>query len=169
LSLFHRNYQNLSAVQAETTALHNRTNLLLYYTADEPDGTSDPLNATVQTYDLLRSLDPYRPTSLVLNCQDYFFSDYAAGADILMQDVYSVGNNVSFSSEWDTPCTPKQGVCGCDNCAGAFEDIRDRVAQFKERMEALGWDRTKAIWTVPQGFGSAQCVVLPAPSAPSAC
>lgn len=48
-------------------------NLLLWYTGDEPDGTSDPLNATVTTYNLIQELDPYHPVSLVLNCQDYYF------------------------------------------------------------------------------------------------
>jgi hypothetical protein len=107
-----RTYMNLTAVQDETIPLHNRSNLLVYYTGDEPDGTSDPLNATTLAYDLLRSLDPYRSTSLVLNCQDYYWTEYSAGADILMQDVYNIRNNVTFSSEWGTPCTPDRGDCG---------------------------------------------------------
>ena len=139
-----------------TTPLQPRKNLLLYYTADEPDGTSDPLNATTKTYDLLQSLDPYRPVSLVLNCQDYYFTEYGAGADILMEDVYQIGNNVTFSSTWHTPCTEDQGVCGCDNCKGRYEDIRDRIDQFKQRMQILGWERTKTIWAVPQAFGSGE-------------
>ncbi|KAA1475750.1 hypothetical protein DENSPDRAFT_842586 [Dentipellis sp. KUC8613] len=146
-------YMNSSSVTEQVTSLRNRTNLLLYYTGDEPDGTSDRLNATTTAYDLIKSLDPYRPTSLVLNCQDYFFSDYAAGADIVMQDVYEIGNNVTFSSEWHTPCTPERGDCGCDNCKGRFEDIRDRVTEFQQRFEVLGWERTKRVWTVPQAFG----------------
>ncbi|KAI0031802.1 hypothetical protein K488DRAFT_71145 [Vararia minispora EC-137] len=146
-------YMNLTAVKDETVPLQPRKNLLLYYTGDEPDGTSDPLSATVLTYDLLRALDPYRPTSLVLNCQDYFWTDYSAGADIVMQDAYNVGNNLTFSTVWDTPCTTERGDCGCDNCQGGFEDIRERVTQFRERMEIVGWERTKTVWTVPQGFG----------------
>lgn len=60
---------------------------MIFFTTST-DGTSDPLNATKITYDLINDLDGggYHPVSLVLNCQDYFFADYALGADILMQD-----------------------------------------------------------------------------------
>ncbi|VDB87163.1 unnamed protein product [Peniophora sp. CBMAI 1063] len=146
-------YMNLTDVSDEVSPLRSRTNVLTWYTGDEPDGTSDPLNATTLTYDLLKDLDPYRPVSLVLNCQNYFWTDYSSGTDVILQDVYEVGNNVTFSSEWFTPCTEIQGDCGCDNCKGSFEDIRDRVTQFRERMEVVGWERSKTVWTVPQGFG----------------
>jgi hypothetical protein len=42
----------------------------------------------------------------------------------------------------------------CDNCKGAFEDISDRMDQFRERLFVNGWERTKGVWTVPQGFGN---------------
>ena len=63
------------------------------------DGTSDPLNATKVTYDLINDLDGggYHPVSLVLNCQDYFFADYSLGADILMQDTCSCLRNIFFA------------------------------------------------------------------------
>lgn len=38
--------------------IKDRKNLLLWYTADEPDGPSDPLRATQIAYDLVSSLDP---------------------------------------------------------------------------------------------------------------
>jgi hypothetical protein len=154
-----RTYMNLTSIREQVPSLFPHSSLLVYYTGDEPDGTSDPFNATVDAYNLLRDLDPYHPNSLVLNCQDYFFSSYAAGADILLQDVYEVGNNVTFSTEWGTVCNENQGDCGCDNCKGQFEDIRDRISQFKERMEVLGWERTKSVWTVPQGFGGSEYVL----------
>lgn len=34
------------------------------------------------------------------NCENYFFSQYTAGTDIVMQDTYMIGNNVTFSSQW---------------------------------------------------------------------
>ena len=147
---------NTTAVTEEVNRVKNSPALLLWYTGDEPDGTSDPLNATTTTYDLIYSLDGYHPVSLVLNCQNYFWTEYSSGAEILMQDVYEVGNNVTFSTEWFTPCTEIQGDCGCDNCKGSFEDIRDRVTEFRERMEAVGWERSKTVWTVPQGFGGSE-------------
>lgn len=70
------------------------------YTADEPDGWVDPLNGTTNAYDLIYSLDGYHPVSLVLNCQNYHFDAYTAGTDIVMQDTYMIGNNVTFSNQW---------------------------------------------------------------------
>lgn len=29
-----------------------------------------------------------------------------------MQDTYMIGNNVTFSTQWDTPCTEDYGDCG---------------------------------------------------------
>ncbi|KAI6046641.1 hypothetical protein EDC04DRAFT_1487318 [Pisolithus marmoratus] len=176
-------YMNSISVTEQVNALKDRPNLLLWYTADEPDGTSDPLDATTSTHDLIYNLDGYHPVSLVLNCQDYYWPNYTAGADIVMQDVYMVGNNVSFSTEWGTVCTPDYGDCGCDNCVsipagdtqavppnstlppgpvpansgiGSYFNIVDRVSSFKNRLEVMGWQRTKAVWTVPQAFGGSQ-------------
>ena len=91
--------------------------------------------------------------SLVLNCQDYEFEAYATGTDIVMQDTYVIGINATHSVVWDTECTSDYGDCGCDNCVGEFEDISRRMDQFGGRLRALGWERTKAIWTVSQAFG----------------
>ncbi|KAG5645134.1 hypothetical protein DXG03_006851 [Asterophora parasitica] len=74
-------YQNKASVTEQVNRIKSRPNLLLWYTADEPDGTTDPLNATVISSNLITSLDGgdgkggagYHPVSLVLNCQDYFF------------------------------------------------------------------------------------------------
>ncbi|KIJ20630.1 hypothetical protein PAXINDRAFT_6424 [Paxillus involutus ATCC 200175] len=172
-------YQNLTSVTQQVNSYKNWTNLLVWYTGDEPDGSSDPLNGTSNTYDLIYNIDGYHPVSLVLNCQDYYWSSYAAGADIVMQDVYMTAVNVNVSSKFNTTCTTVYGVCGCDNCSpipagdtnavppntlssgsveansriGSFFDISDRVSSFRNRMEVVGWERTKAVWTVPQAFG----------------
>ena len=75
-------YQNVTSVTDQVNHIKSLNNLLLWYTADEPDGTSDPLNATVKASHLISSLDGggdggavsgYHPVSLVLNCQNYFF------------------------------------------------------------------------------------------------
>lgn len=42
----------------------------------------------------------------------------------------------------------------CDNCKGSFEDISTRMDEFKARLFINGWEQTKAVWTVPQGFGN---------------
>ena len=153
-----RSYMNATSVTEQVTSLMSRTNLLMYYTADEPDGSHDPHWAPADAATLINSLDPYRPSSLCLNCQDFIFNHYAAGTPILMIDVYPIGINPNYSSRYNTPCGPDQGCCGCDNCAGDFEDIRHRMNDFRMRLEVLGWERTKSIMTIPQGFGSQEYV-----------
>ncbi|KAJ3558919.1 hypothetical protein NM688_g643 [Phlebia brevispora] len=146
-------YMNATAVEEEVNRIKNKPNLLLWYTGDEPDGSSDPLNATVLAYNQIYDLDGYHPVSLVLNCQDYYWTEYTAGTDIVMQDTYMIGINVTFSNQWGTPCTADYGDCGCDNCKGQFEDISNRMDEFAGRLFVKGWDRTKAVWTAPQAFG----------------
>ncbi|KAJ4480847.1 hypothetical protein J3R30DRAFT_3287655 [Lentinula aciculospora] len=155
-------YQNSTSVTEQVNHIKSRPNLLLWYTADEPDGTSDPLNATALTKNLINTLDGgdgqggagYHPVSLVLNCENYFWSEYSNGADILLQDTYMIGNNVTFSNQWGTACTVDYGDCGCDNCKGSFADISTRMDEFYERAFIEGWELEKVVWTVPQGFGN---------------
>ena len=56
----------------------------------------------------------------------------------------------------DTPCNATYGCCGCDDCKGNFEDISTRMDEFAYRLWATGWDLTKSVWTVPQGFGGGE-------------
>jgi hypothetical protein len=77
---------NSRSVTSQVNSIKSRANLLLWYTADEPDGTSDPLGAPLTSANLIVSLDGdvagsggalgvgYHPVSLVLNCQDYHFT-----------------------------------------------------------------------------------------------
>jgi hypothetical protein len=48
---------NSTSVTEQVNSIKSRPNLLLWYTGDEPDGTSDPLDATTTAYDLITSLD----------------------------------------------------------------------------------------------------------------
>lgn len=110
---------NDTSVIEQVNHIKSRPNLLLWYTADEPDGTSDPLNATLLSANLINSLDGgdglggagYHPVSLVLNCENYEFTAYASGADMVLQDTYTIGNNLSFSTVWGTPCTDGSYPC----------------------------------------------------------
>jgi len=154
-------YTNSTAVTEQVNHIKSRPNLLLWYTADEPDGESNPLNSTVIASNLVSSLDGgdsqggvgYHPVSLVLNCKNYYFTEYASGADIVMQDAYPVGINATWSIVWDTPCTLDYGDCGCDDCKGSFHDISTRMDEFRQRLFINGWERTKALWTLPQASG----------------
>jgi hypothetical protein len=172
---------NDTFVTEQVNEIKKRLNLLIWYTADEPDGTSDPLNATLLSANLINSLDGgdglggagYHPVSLVLNCENYEFTAYTSGADVVLQDTYTIGNNLNFSTVWGTPCTDGScflpsssreeystpgeidyGDCGCDNCHTGFPDISTRMDEFKQRLFINGWELTKSVWAVPQGFGN---------------
>ncbi|KAI9571957.1 hypothetical protein HD554DRAFT_2213418 [Boletus coccyginus] len=147
-------YQNSSLVAAQVATYSSLPNLLLWETAHEPDGNSDPFNAARDAYDLIYEMDGYHPVSIVLNCQDYNFAPYVEGADIVLEDAYPIGINATFSPVWHTPCTPYFGHCGCDNCQGSIYDIKTRIQTFKDRLDILGYDRTKAVWTTPQAIAS---------------
>ena len=90
-------YRNLSSVEEQVSGIKSRKNLLLWSTADEPDGWGYPPNTTSLAYDKIYDIDGYHPVSLVLNCQDYEFEAYAAGSDIVMQDTYIIGINATHS------------------------------------------------------------------------
>ena len=73
---------NATEVTAQVNRIKRRPNLLVWYSADEPDGTSDSLDATLKSSNLIQFLDGgdgtggagYHPVSLVLNCENYFFT-----------------------------------------------------------------------------------------------
>ncbi|EIW76589.1 hypothetical protein CONPUDRAFT_76224 [Coniophora puteana RWD-64-598 SS2] len=146
-------YQNLTAVSQLVNTYKSLPNLLTWETAHEPDGNSDPVDAALAAYDLIYAIDGYHPVGIVLNCENYNFSPYAEGADIVLEDAYPIGINATWSVVWDTPCTPDFGHCGCDNCQGTQDDIRARVQTYKDRLAIQGWERTKSVWSVPQAFG----------------
>lgn len=147
-------YMNHSSVRRQVEKLRNHPSLLLWYTGDEPDGATDPLNATRITYDLIKRLDPYHPISECLNCYNFYYQDYASGADIVMPDPYPISDNTSYSHWYGTVCNTTYGCCGCDDCNGNFEDISTRLDRLAEYDIWLGSDwQPKTRWIVPQGFG----------------
>ncbi|KAI7552295.1 hypothetical protein KC331_g1978 [Hortaea werneckii] len=123
---------------------------LSWYTADEPDGTEDALNSTSLTYDLLKREDPYHPTSLVLNCYNFHFDEYASGADYIMTDPYTVGINATWSRRWNTTVNETYGDCGCDDCVGELRDVSRRLDAFFNYQDWLGKSQ-KPLWAVLQG------------------
>nr|GAT44437.1 predicted protein [Mycena chlorophos] len=150
-------YRDPGALEAEVNLIKHRPNLLLWYTADEPDGTSERLDATLQAYEQIQSLDHgYHPISITLNCADYEFTAYSAGADVVMPDTYTIANDPSWSRKYNTSCSPDFGCCGCDNCKGELEDVARRLDDFALRLDVLGWTRHRAVWAVPQAFGDSE-------------
>lgn len=69
-------------------------------TTRDLDGQVDALNAPKRAYDQIKSLDPYHPVSLCLNCDNYYYQDYSSGADIVLSDVYPIGTNTSWSIQY---------------------------------------------------------------------
>ncbi|KAL9089464.1 MAG: hypothetical protein Q9165_005785 [Trypethelium subeluteriae] len=152
-------YQNQSAVAEQVNRIKTRKSLLLWYTGDEPDGNGDPLNATSIAYSQIKSLDPYHPVSLCLNCYNFHYQSYTAtGTDIVMEDVYPIAVNTSYSTVYGTVCNTTYGCCGCDDChlATPFRDISDRLEQLRAYDRWLDTTPPKTYWGVPQGFGASQ-------------
>jgi hypothetical protein len=143
-------YKNLTEVQGQVSAIKDFESLYAYWGSDEPDGWQDPFDATVLSRDLIRRIDPYHPVSVTLNCQNYYFKEYTAGADFIMEDVYPIGINSTFS-KWGTACNVTHGDCGCDNCQGNVQDVSSRLDDLAMYEEWLGlWPKTK--FHNPQSF-----------------
>lgn len=151
-------FQNSTRIADQVALWQNRSTLLMWYTGDEPDGWMYPLNSTQLAYQQLKDLDPYHPVSLVLNCQDFYYEEYAAGADIIFEDAYPVAINATWSIPWSTPCNLTYGDCGCDNCVGELTDVATRLDDlqtYQANLPAglgLGPGR-KPTWAVIQVFG----------------
>lgn len=104
---------------------------------DRPDGWQKPFNAPADALALIHELDPYHPVAITLNCQDYYFGPYSLGADILMEDVYPIGINSTFS-KWNTTCNATLGDCGCDGCLGNVQDVSSRLDELSTYEFWLG-------------------------------
>lgn len=148
-------FQNSTRISNQVALWQNRSSLLMWYTADEPDGWSYALNSTKLAYDQLKELDPYHPVSLVLNCQNFYYKEYASGSDIVFEDAYPVAINATWSVPWGTPCNTTYGDCGCDNCVGELTDVSDRLDYLEDYQENLGPGliSRKPSWSVLQAFG----------------
>ncbi|KAG4441424.1 hypothetical protein IFR05_003111 [Cadophora sp. M221] len=146
-------FQNSTRINEQVELWKNRTTLLMWYTADEPDGWSYALNSTKLAYNQLRELDPYHPVSLVLNCQNFYYTEYSSGADIIFEDAYPVAINATWSIPWNTPCNLTYGDCGCDNCVGELTDVSTRLDDIQSYQENIQGKGSKPTWAVIQAFG----------------
>ncbi|OAA39958.1 Glycoside hydrolase, subgroup, catalytic core [Metarhizium rileyi] len=137
-------YKNLTAVREQVSAIRNFEGIYSYWGADEPDGHQDPFDLLPKARNLIRQLDPYHPVSVTLNCQNFYYKEYTAGADFVMEDVYPIAINGTFS-KWGTPCNTTYGDCGCDNCQGNVQDVSSRLDNLLQYESWLGlWPKTKA-------------------------
>lgn len=144
------NYQNNTWVEEKVRPVVDDEALYSYWGGDEPDGHQHPFNWTVDSVNLIRKLDPYHPVAVTLNCQNYYFAEYSVAADFLMEDVYPIIANSTFS-KWGTACNATYGDCGCDNCDGNVRDVSRRLEDLNRYERMLGrWPKTK--FHNPQSF-----------------
>jgi hypothetical protein len=107
-------------------------------------GADYALNSTQLAYNLIYEQDGYHPVSLVLNCENYFFIEYALnGADLVMVDPYPIAMNARWSKPYNTYVDENFGDSGCDNCNGTFYDISTRIESTRNRARLQGAWRTK--------------------------
>ncbi|KAL9579559.1 MAG: hypothetical protein Q9212_005036 [Teloschistes hypoglaucus] len=169
-------YQNNDYVRIQVERYRRRKNMLLWYTADEPgespqapsppaliqsDGHENSRSAPSKAYAFIKSLDPYHPISLCLNCENYYFESYSSGADIVLADVYPIGTNLLYSNKYHTPCNETYGDCGCDNCRPNINNpllnIPARLDNWSYFLAQLPYSLQtnqpyKTFWAVPQAF-----------------
>ena len=67
-------------------------------TTVQTDGHGNPSSWSMEAYNTIKTLDPYHPVSLCLNCDNYNFEEYSAGADILLSNLYPIGTDTTFSN-----------------------------------------------------------------------
>lgn len=136
-------YRNRSAVAEQVAALQDSEALYAYWGVDEPDGHQEVLAPLWKAGSLLRTLDPYHPVAVTLNCQNYHFGDYSRAGDIIMEDVYPFGVRPA-RSKWGTPCNTTYGHCGCDNCGGSVVDVARRLEDLAQYEQWLNlWPKPK--------------------------
>ncbi|KAI1823012.1 hypothetical protein F4861DRAFT_550197 [Xylaria intraflava] len=130
-------YKNLTDTAQRVNTIKNHTSLFGYWTGDEPDGWQVPFDVTPAAKALIHQLDPYHPVAVTLNCKDYYFGNYVDGGDILMEDVYPIAINSTYS-KWGTACNATLGDCGCDRCEGTVQDVSTRLDDLARYEAWLG-------------------------------
>jgi hypothetical protein len=64
------NYANLTPMMEQVDYIKTHKSLLLYYTSNEPDRQTEPINATKIAYDTIKAVDPYHPVSCTVQRYD---------------------------------------------------------------------------------------------------
>ena len=75
----------------EVTAFRDHPALLSWYIADEPVGNGVPPESLIETYRLIKQLDPYHPVTMVFMTPQQAWR-YRDAMDIVMADPYPVPN-----------------------------------------------------------------------------
>src|ERR1700761_5000422 len=83
---------------------------MIWIAFHRPDGWQYPHNSTLLASNLITSLDPYHPISLVLNCFDYFFEAYTQGVTVVLQVSQLPASLQSLHAEHFSCRTPTQSI-----------------------------------------------------------
>ncbi|OAV91474.1 hypothetical protein PTTG_27953 [Puccinia triticina 1-1 BBBD Race 1] len=142
-------YWNKELVASNIKVAQQHPNVLLYHTAMEPDGRGIKVDDIHQTSQSVKLNDPYHPVSLTLSCEDYQFSNYTNGNDIVLTNPFVIEANQRSSGDVTTS-NSVYGSSSCDNCKGSFLDLVNRIRIFRNRRHILHKDRTMQFWGVPQ-------------------
>lgn len=153
-------YWNKELVNSYIDIARRHSNVLLYHTAMEPDGKSMEVGGVREISQTVQQNDPYHPVSLTLTCQDYQFSNYTSGNDIILTNPFVFGEN---QRSWGdgTASNSTFSSYTCDNCKGSFLDLVNQIRIFRDRRHALGRDRTMQIWGVPPASGPPNGNIVP--------
>lgn len=87
-------YQKQALVTTQVEKLKKHDSLLLWYTADEPGGQGDPLDAPLKSYDTIRRLDPYHPVAVVLNCANFHYAEYVLACSTVQHTLKTCMANI---------------------------------------------------------------------------
>jgi hypothetical protein len=126
--------------------LKSRKSILTWFSAAAPDGLGYGRDMAVYIYNTIKTIDPYRPVTLHLACDNFYYEQYSRG-DILMKYIFPIGiTNTSIYDdfEWRN--------LGCDGCSGNLYDISERMDQFKQYQGWLNLE-PKPVWGATQTFG----------------
>jgi hypothetical protein len=83
--------EKLALLKKEVEALRDHPALLSWYLYDEPEGQGVPADSLKAAYDLIKTLDPYHPVTIVFMAP-HMANQYAHVMDIAMTDPYPVPN-----------------------------------------------------------------------------
>ncbi|MCK9399025.1 MAG: chitobiase/beta-hexosaminidase C-terminal domain-containing protein [Bacteroidales bacterium] len=82
-------HEKLEMLRKEVEKFRDHPALLAWYIADEPDGQDLPPDSLLETYRLIKELDPYHPVSVVF-MSPRKAADYRDVMDIAMTDPYPI-------------------------------------------------------------------------------
>jgi hypothetical protein len=111
---------------SEIKTFMDHPSLLAWYISDEPNGNKISPEKLEEIYNLIHSIDPWHPISIVFMAPFLSSKKYAEALDIVMADPYPVPNS-------------------------SITQLGDITGQLRSEFEGK-----KPVWIVPQAFGGGE-------------